>query len=402
MKKILSVFLAAVMVLLTSVCAFAADGCAVDKLQFDSNGKFRILMINDTQDVGKNVNKKMPAFFRKALEKTQPDLVVFVGDQLSDMYPFPSLEDYKLALENVCGICEEMKIPFAVTMGNHDHDRCKTVSEEDQWKEIYSQFTYCVNGRVGGSFGTNFGTTDYFTCNLPILSSDGTKTAFNIYVMDSNNNDGSNGNKGGYDGVNPDQVTWYKNTSDALKAANGGKVVPSLNFQHVPVKEIYNLFTECAWNADGAIYSRRDGKWYTLDESKVVPGGKFGEAPCSEDFDTITGQYQAWLEKGDIVGAWFAHDHVNNFEGITDDGIRMGYNGGSSFRAYGNGGDRSVRIFDIDEKDPANYETHLELYRDITGESKDFYFSDLLTPEWLNRIMKVVYFLFGWAINLFK
>ena len=68
-----------------------------------------------------------------------------------------------------------------------------------------------------------------------------------------------------------------------------------------------------------------------------------GEAPCSENFDNITGQYQSWLEKDNIIGAWFGHDHVNTFEGVTDDGIRMGYNGGTGFRSYGNG-DRDLCV----------------------------------------------------------
>lgn len=402
MKKLLSVILAIVMILTTSVCAFAATKrCAVDELKFNADGKFKILMFNDTQDVGKFGNPKMTKFVKAALEQAKPDLVVFVGDQLSDVYLLPSLKDYSIALDNICSICEDAKVPFAVTMGNHDHDRTATVSEADMWKEIYSKYSYCVNGEVGGNFCTNFGETDYFTCNLPVKSSDGKKVALNVYVVDSNNNDGTNGNKGGYDGVNPDQVEWYKATSDALKKANGGKVVPSLDFQHVPVKEIYNLFKECTWNTPGAIYSRRDSKWYVLDENKVV-SGELGEAPCSEDFDTITGQYQAWLEKGDIIGGWFAHDHVNNFYGKTDDGITLGYNGGVSFRSYGNGGDRSARLFVLDENDVENYETSLLFYKDVCNDSRDFYIVDLMSPALLTTLMKVVYALFGWAIELFK
>ena len=403
LKKIFSVVMAVIMALsMLTVAVFATDIGAVSELKFNANGKFRILMINDTQDVGKNGKKQLVNFVRTAIEKTKPDMIVFVGDQLSDTYIFPSVEDFKIAINNVLGICEELKIPFAVTMGNHDHDREKTLVEKDQWAELYSRYSYCVNGKAGGSFGTNFGETDYFTCNVPIKSSDGSKVALNVYMMDTNNNKGTNGNKGGYDGVNPDQVKWYEETSDRLKAENGGKVVPSLLFQHVPVKEIYGLFKECKWNTKGSIYSRRDGKWYVLDETKTVPGGQLGEAPCSEDFDTITGQYQSWLKKGDIIGAWFAHDHVNTFEGITDEGIRMGYNGGATFRCYGNGGNRSVRVFDIDENDVANYQTHLEYYKDICGDSTRFFFWDIITPKWLTWIMKVVYFLFGWVIDIFK
>ena len=124
-----------------------------------------------------------------------------------------------------------------------------------------------------------------------------------------------------------------------------------------------------------------------------------GEAPCPENFDVTTGQYEAWLEKGDIAGAWFAHDHVNNFEGVDDNGIRMGYNGGTGFRAYGSGDERSVRIFDIDENDVKNYKTELLYYRDLVGE-ENLVFSDILTPKWVIWVMKPLFFCFWPLINI--
>ena len=93
MKKLLSIFLAIVTVLTCSVFAFAADG-ASDALKFGTDGKFKIMMINDTQDVGKNAKSETAKFIGMALDQEQPDLVVFVGDQLSDIYPKASKEDY--------------------------------------------------------------------------------------------------------------------------------------------------------------------------------------------------------------------------------------------------------------------------------------------------------------------
>ena len=389
MKKLISVVLALVMMLTASICATAAYDKDTKELSFNADGKFKILQINDTQDIG-NSDERMVAFVKAAIAEVQPDLVVFNGDQLSDIYTTPSLSDFTKALDNVCGACEEAGVPFAATLGNHDHDRCATVPEDEMYSEIYAKYSYCLNYKG----------YDYFTFNLPVKSSDGNSVALNVFMMDSNNNDGLNGNTSGYDGVTKDAIEWYENTSEALNAANGGEIVPSILFQHVPVKEIYSLLKRCEWSVDGAIYCRRDGYWYTVDETKVTDG-TLGEAPCSEDFDTITGQYESWLKEGNIIGAWFAHDHVNSFSGITEDGIRMGYNGGTGFRAYGNGDGRSVRVFEFDENDVANYDTYLLTYGELV-EELSFVSSDFLTPVWLNRLMKVVYALFGWAINLFK
>lgn len=384
MKRLFSIFVAVVTVFACTVFGFATNETS-SKLKFDSNGKFKIMMINDTQDVGKGSRSETAKFIGMALDAEKPDLVVFVGDQLADIYPAASKTDYKTAVDKIIKPLEERNVPFLVTLGNHDHDRADVMSEEEMF-ELYTSYDNCLAVKSG---------CDPFTYNVPVYSSDEAKIALNIYMMDTNNK-----KDGGYEGIRSSQLDWYNATSAALKEENGGKAVPSLLFQHVPVKEVYSLFTECNWNDEGAIYSSRDGKWYVL--NREIAQGDFGEAPCSENFDVQTGQYQAWLENGDIIGAFFAHDHVNNFVGTTPDGIKMGYNGGTGFRAYGADCGRTIRVFNIDENDVENYETHLLYYQDITGEKAANLFFDTFSPEFLNLAMKAVYFLFGWAIKLFN
>ena len=229
MKKLLSIFLAIVTVLTCSVFAFAADG-ASDALKFGTDGKFKIMMINDTQDVGKNAKSETAKFIGMALDQEQPDLVVFVGDQLSDIYPKASKEDYKLAIDRIIKPLWERNIPFLVTLGNHDHDRADVMSEDEMF-EVYASYDHCLAVR---------GSTDPFTYNVPIYSSKDGSVAMNIYMMDTNNK-----KDGGYEGIRANQLDWYNTTSAALKAANGGAAVPSMLFQHVPVKEIYSFLKEC-------------------------------------------------------------------------------------------------------------------------------------------------------------
>ncbi len=385
MKKILSVILAVVMVLTCAVTVFAAD-TTDSVIKFNSDGKFKIMMINDTQDVGKGNKEQTVKFIEKALDTENPDLVVFVGDQLADIYPAASKEDYKKAIDNVVKPLADRNIPFLVTLGNHDHDRANLMSEEEMF-EYYASYPNCISVK---------GSTDPFTNNTLVYGSDGETVAFNIYMMDTNNT----GSTASYTGIYQNQLDWYNAKSAELKAANGGEAVPSLLFQHVPVKEIYGLLKECDWDTDGAIYSRRDHKWYVLNEE--LAEGDLGEAPCSEDFDIVTGEYQAWIANGDIMGAFFAHDHNNNFVGTSVDGIKMGYNGGVGFRAYGAECGRTIRVFNLDESDVTNYETHLIYYNTLMGEKASNPFFDTFSPAILNKVMKVVYALFGWAIKLFN
>ena len=168
MKKLLSIFLAIVTVLTCSVFAFAADG-ASGALRFGTDGKFKIMMINDTQDVGKNAKSETAKFIGMALDQEQPDLVVFVGDQLSDIYPKASKEDYKLAIDRIIKPLQERNIPFLVTLGNHDHDRANVMSEDEMF-EVYASYDNCLAVR---------GSTDPFTYNVPIYSSKDGSVAMN-------------------------------------------------------------------------------------------------------------------------------------------------------------------------------------------------------------------------------
>lgn len=378
MKKALSLILSVIMMLSFCVCTLAAeenDGA----LRFGEDGKFKIMQINDTQDTH-NLRDRTAKFIKKAIETEKPDLVVIVGDMLYDAYLCANEETIPQALRCLGDIINETKTPFAVTFGNHDHDLEDIVSIKEM-ADVFLEYEYCVNGTDGCDPGTY---------NIPILSSDGSSYALNVYMMDTNN---KNPDVGGYQGVYPYQVQWYKDKSDELKAGNGGKAVPSILFQHIPTKEIYQLLEVAdKTEAATAVYSADEGQWYKLSEEKIIDRATgMGEVPCPENLDVVTGQYEAWLEKGDIVGAFFGHDHVNNFVGKTDDGIVMGYNGGTGFKTYGSGNNRSVRIFEFDESDIAAYNTYSLRYSDLFSDGLEFYINDVFSPVIVNWLMRALY-----------
>ena len=47
---------------------------------------------------------------------------------------------------------------------------------------------------------------------------------------------------------------------------------------------------------------------------------------------------------GDVIGAYFAHDHKNEYVGNYK-GIDLGYAPGCGFNSYGNGGERAILSF---------------------------------------------------------
>lgn len=389
MKKFLSILLALVMCVAVAVPALAVN--TTGDLKFGTDGKFKIMQIGDTQDmILKDVAEIK--LITAALAQEEPDLLVFTGDQLTDFFPGANVKGLKKCLSNLFDIIDTYGIPFIVTFGNHDHDYDDIWPTEDQLA-FYKQYENCIVPEDRFNPGTY---------NVPIMSSDGDRMAFNIYMMDTNNKRADSDLLTGYEGVKPEQVEWYRQTSDKLKAANGGKVVPSFVFQHIPVKEIYQFLEEVPYNeaGDDAVFSIDTFRWYTLGD-KVIDG-VLGEVPCSEPLESHTGQYQAWVEKGDVISAYFGHDHVNSFRGMTDDGIILGYNGGTGFSSYGRGGDRSVRIFELDENDIENYNTYELTFNQMVMEIP-FYFLDLFSPAivtTLGKILRVILPGFAWDLIL--
>lgn len=376
MKKTISLILALVMAFsLVSGAIAVNDEGAPEVLRFNEDKTFKIMQLNDIQD-DQFFEGRAEKFIKKALEEEKPDLVVIAGDMLSDFFLVPTKKNITTAIGNFCSIINDQKIPFAVTFGNHDHDLKDKMSLEEM-AEVYKSFEYCVNADDGCNAGTY---------NLPVYASDSDDYAMNIYMMDTNN---KSDEIGGYEGVYPYQVDWYKEKSDALKQENGGEVVPSMVFQHIPVKEIYDVLEEVdATQSQEAAYSIDDGCWIRVrPECAIANADEIAEPPCSEPRDYATGQYEAWLEKGDIIGAFFGHDHVNNFVARTDDGIVLGYNGGTGFSAYGMGGNRSVRVFEFNEDDVANYTTRSIHYSDYFDECV-FAIADPFSPATLTLIFR--------------
>lgn len=326
------------------------------ELKFDNNGEFKILLLSDTQDTDEP-QKEMLDIINNTLNSENPDLVIFLGDNIC-WFKGVTKEKAATAIRKIIEPVAEKGIPFAMVYGNHDHeglcDENNKMTEEEAKEfmlSVYQEFPNCL--AIEGEELTGVG-----TYNLLIKDNKGAKDIFNLWLMDSNPY-----YEDGYGFVQPDQQEWYIKTSNKLKEENGGTPLPSLLFQHIAVPEVYQLADSSDSPKAGYVHGNtamfRDKYWKA--SSKVIQGS-FQEGPCPADVQHD--QFKTWKEQGDVIGAFFGHDHPNDYLGMVD-GIYLGAVPAAGYYSYGwNHGARTVTLHENDLK---NFSTEILRAEDILG-----------------------------------
>lgn len=310
------------------------------------NDTFKILQIADTQE-GRRVSPDTLNLMTAALEREEPDLVVFSGDQIWGGSGFKGGEkEIERVLRDLTAPVTQRKIPFAICFGNHD--RQAGLPNEAQF-EIYKK----IPGFIGESAPDTDGVGN---CVIEIKEED--TPVFLLYLIDSHS-----GLKVGYDHVHQNQIDWYRRTRDTYEEKYG-HVIPSIVIQHIPVCEVFELLTQVKKSTKGAVQGFRTHakEWFVLNRNRVNQEGFMKESPA--DPQENSGEFAAFKEKGDVLGLYFGHDHNNSFNGRID-GIDVGYTQGAGFHVYGPGLDRGVRTIEL--KKDGTFSTFDLRYRNLIG-----------------------------------
>lgn len=340
MKKIFAVLLSVMLIFSSVLISVSAESKEV--LRFGDDGKFTVLQISDTQD-DRALAYGLVEFIEKAIELTQPDLIVLTGDIVensrlgdicSDDEKFKegvtvdgdyeaTLRNAKSAVAQIFAPLEESGIPYAVTLGNNDYS--SGVTNED-WLEIFSSYPGCITVDQSND---SYGKIDSY---FEVLSSNSNEVKFGIWMLDNGKD------------FTDEQLNWMKN----LETGN----VPSVVFEHIPTDDVGNLFEECTPFDEGAV---ADGiSVYRLNgeiasghaEGIILPG-------------TETQQFAVWQEKN-VKGAFFGHWHTSGFTG-TYNSITLGITYGCQFAKSGPYGIRTVVL------DENSGEISTELYTYSNG-----------------------------------
>ena len=355
MKRSISLILSLIMLAGCFCLSASAESEGEKTLKFNDNGKFTILNISDIQD-GYPIHPLAKDYIIATVDKVKPDLIVLTGDNISG-FDVHKKEDAELAIREFMDIFEQRKIKVAAVFGNHDDEETEFTKEEQA--AVYESYDcyvgekgFCIKDRVG-------------TYNLPIMKSDESGYGFNLWLTDSGTYNTEN-EYGGYACVYKEQIDWYKKTAAELKEKNGGEAVPSINFQHIIVPEIYDALKETKLLWFGHIIRKKNPlndktRFYTLPDGAK---GQLREYPCPPYYNN--GQFDAMLETGDVLATVSGHDHENTFE-IDYKGIKIINTPTIGFNAY-NDINIGSRVFVLDESNPESFETYCLTYQDVYPE----------------------------------
>ena len=316
-------------------------------LKFNSDGKLKILHITDTHlKLNHNLDPTI-WLVERACDVEKPDIVMLTGDNVLNC---ENAEDTKKLINALMNIFDSRNIPVAVTFGNHDSEQGALTREE--LMAYYNTFSCSV------SFDDGEALSGCGTYNIPVLSSDGKKVKFNLWVFDSGDYDA----EGRYSCVKPDQIEWYRKTSDKLKAENNGEAINALVFQHIIVGEIYDALQKSdSWKSYSYRHLYNEEEYYMFDPD-CVNYGTIRETPCPgyENY----GQFDAMVEQNDVLAMFTGHDHTNAF-GVEHKGIDIVNSLSTRYIGLFHSTQCGYRVIEVNENDTSTYETRVVRMFDI-------------------------------------
>ena len=329
-------------------------------LKFGADGKFRILHITDIHDVEPimdddenreipdNKDKETINVIEKLVEKANPDLVVFGGDNISGYWEEFTYDYIQSTIKRITAPIRERNIPLCVVFGNHDG--------EEGFHTEFQMLMYMEYADCRSSFN-DADVRGCGNCCVTVKNSKGDKDALAIWLIDSGDYTRRNETDFGYDYVHEDQIGWYEERAEELKIANGGEPLPAILFQHMPVQQELDYIKQVTEN-DKYDFSR-DNEYFKVDG---VLDGRVRECPCPADkLADHREQFESWKKTGDIFAAFFGHDHVNDFH-MNVDGIDLYQTLGAGYFTYGN--ERGGRLIVLDENNPRTlYTESIEIPR---------------------------------------
>lgn len=274
------------------------------KLRFNNEGLFKIAQFTDLHwDEASPNCAQTKAVIQHVLEMEQPDLAVVTGDVVTAP---PAAEGWR----SIARIFADAKMPWALTLGNHDDEAGMTRMEVFKLLNGSPYFMGEAGPPIRGS-------GNYV---LPVLSNKNEEVKALLYCFDTHNRPSAH-KYGHYDWVHFDQLNWYREQSSAYADRNGNNPLPALAFFHIPIREFEEI------------------------QHRKSIFGTANEGVASSNINS--GMFASFLEMGDVMGAFVGHDHNNDYIGMHYD-IALAFGRTTGIDAYGDL-ERGARIIVLHE-----------------------------------------------------
>lgn len=259
-------------------------------LSADEKGEFCILQLSDMHILNgvSMLDNKTFDLANRLIDYSDPDLIVLTGDTV---FTWDNERTLKKVIAFFDEVCKQRKIFWCLVFGNHDETG---YVDETVLSELLMQSKYCLfnagpsNLNDDGKYGNSLGN---YAVN--IVDAQGVGKCSLIF-MDSNAS-GTDAEEGLYAPISKAAVGWYEWFVNGMAAKNGGNVLPSLAFFHIPLLQNRLMMRDTPLGQNG-----------------------YHEKVCSSEIDT--GLYSKMTELKSTVATFSGHDHQNYYQGYYQDG----------------------------------------------------------------------------------
>lgn len=318
------------------------------------NKPLKILGFTDTHiDDWPGCHHMTIKLMRETIETEKPDMVVFVGDNVTG-------GDNRARAEEFTQVMTELNIPWAPVLGNHEGDNPLSVSREEMMR-IFMTSPCCLMPSVKIYLPDGTEVWGHGNYSVPIYSEDG-KLCHRFVFMDGGaymaREDmvrfGMNAEDDPpYDYIKENQIEWYRREV-------GNDECPSTVFCHIPLPE-YEDAIKYGEHISGINY----------------------EGICCSTYNS--GMFDAMLTEGKTKLFVCGHDHINDSRYLYK-GIYLMYNRMGGMSSYNT---ISTRRTDRLLKGCSVYYVHADgsiafddiLYEERYPEYRDDIYAVIRTPD---------------------
>jgi len=304
-QRIWKAFLLGFILIQTNLCLKVQDQSSKPKvrptLKFNENHEFVILQITDLH-YGESEEKDLrnDMIHRKLIEMSKPDLVVITGDSISGYEWDDTIGWFAKLWKRFTKPYEDLKIPYAYTLGNHDIEADASLEEIEFLEKSHPYSMFDGTTEIDPTSLSNYVLHIYSAFEKAT-----NKVAALAWLFDSKKKcfDMSNGNGC----IGETQLNWYEDMSNKHLNADGSKI-EGMSFFHVPIREFVTV-----WN------------W-------GLTFGVKGESVCCPAYQTKV--FQRFKKVGNMRAIVCGHDHNNNFAGKLE-GIDLIFGQKTGYGSYG-------------------------------------------------------------------